>query len=72
MATDQVTRSHDATGNVMSRFHSNPILDMRTYQVEFAGGKDTELTVNIIAESMYTQCNSDNNEYLILDVQVDY
>ena len=45
-----VTRSQDAIGNVMGRSH--PILDTRTYQVEFAGGKVTELTANVIAESI--------------------
>ena len=45
---------------------------MRTYQVEFPEGKVIELTTNVIAESMYAQCNSDGNEYLLLDVLVDY
>ena len=42
------------------------------YQVEFAVGKVTELTTNIIAESMYTLCDADRNKYLILDLLVDY
>ena len=54
-------RSQDANGNMMGRSHTNPILDARTYQVEFAGGKVTELTANVIAESMYAQCDSDGN-----------
>ena len=41
------------------------------YQDEFAGGKVTELTTNIIAESMYAQCDIDGNEYLLLDALVD-
>ena len=36
-----VARSRDAYGNVMERFHTNPMLDTKMY----------------IAESMYTQCN---------------
>ena len=56
----------------MGRSHTNPILDTRTHQVEFAGDKITELTANVIAESMYTQCNADSNENLLLDVLVDY
>ena len=50
----------------------NPIMDNRMYQVEFAGGKVTELTPNFITESIYTQCDADGNEYLLLDVLVDY
>ena len=67
-----VARSRDAKGNVMGRSNTNPILDTRMYQVEFTGGEVTEFTANIIAESMYVQCNSDGNEYLLLDVIVDY
>ena len=54
-------------GNVIGRAHTNPILDTRMDQVEFAEGKVTELTTNIIAVSMYTQCNADENEYLFLN-----
>ena len=67
-----VARSRDANGNVMDRSHTNIILDMQTYQVEFAGGKVTELTANVITESMYTQCDSDGTEYLPLNMLVDY
>ena len=67
-----VARSRDANGNVMGRSHTNPILDTRTYQVEFTGGEVTELTTNVIAESMYAQCDSNGNEYLLLDALVDY
>ena len=55
----------------MGRSHANPILVTRTYKVEFAVGEVTELTINIIAESIYAQCNSDGNEYLLLDALVD-
>ena len=54
-----VARSGDAKGNVMGRSHTNLILDTRMYQVEFNGGQVTELTTNVIAESMYTQCNTE-------------
>ena len=37
-----VACSHDANVNVMGRAHTSPILDIRTYQVEFAGGEVTE------------------------------
>ena len=57
---------------MMGRAHTNPILNTRMYQVEFAGGKVTEFTANVIAESMYAQCNADGKEYLLLDVPVDY
>ena len=66
-----VASSCNASGNLMDRAHTNPILDTRMYQVEFVGGKVTELTTNIIAESIYAQCDGDRKEYL-LHVLVDY
>ena len=41
------------------------------YQVEFNVRYITELNTNIVAKLMYTQCNADENEYL-LDALVDY
>ena len=35
-------------------------------------GKVTVFTTNIIAESIYTQCDADRSEYLLLDLLVDY
>ena len=67
-----VARSQDANGNIVQRSHTNPALDMRMYQIKFTGGKVTELTTNVIDESMYAQCNADGNEYLLLDMLVDY
>ena len=54
-----VGRKKDANGSIMGRAHTNPILDSRIYQVDFSGGKVTELTINAIAESMYTHCHAD-------------
>ena len=56
-----VACNHDSNRNMMGRAHMNPILDIRTYQVEFAGGV-TELNANVIAKLMYTQCGADGNE----------
>ena len=52
-----VARSRDPNGNLMGRSHTNPIMDARMYQVEFTGAEVTELTANIITESMYAQCS---------------
>ena len=73
MARDHVVAwSHNANGNIMGRAYMNPNLDTRAYQVEFAEGEGTELTINIMAESMSTQCNADGTEDSLLDVLVDY
>ena len=57
-----VVRSHDANGNVISKSHTYPILNTRV----------TELMTDIIAESIFAQCNSDRNVYLLLEALVDY
>ena len=44
-----LTWSYDANGNIMDRAHMNPILDTRTYQVEFTEEDATELTANVLS-----------------------
>ena len=56
----------------MGKANSNPILDTRTYDVEFEDGDVTEFTANIIAENMYAQCDAEGNQYVLLDEIVDY
>ena len=53
--------SGDAKGNVIGRANANTIMDGRTYQVEFTGGKVTELTTNVIAQSMYIKYEDGKN-----------
>ena len=71
-SSNVVTQSHDANKNVLDRAHTNSILDTRLYQVEFAGGQVTELNANVIAESMYAQCDADWKEYLLLHLLINY
>ena len=52
--------------------NSNPILDTRTYEVEFPDGQKTEVAANIIAQNMYAQCDSEGNQYLLLAGIVDH
>ena len=42
-------------------------LEARVSMVEFYHSKVTELTLNIISESIYTQCDVDEIEYIWLD-----
>ena len=50
----------------------NPILDTCTYEVEFPDGQVAEYSANVIAENMYTQCDTEGNQYLLLDEIVDW
>lgn len=67
-----IGRKQDADGNPVGRANSNPILDTRHYEVEFQDGGVTELTANVIAESMYASCDEEGNEFLLMDGMVDF
>jgi hypothetical protein len=73
MSRGQVTKcKRDDNSNPIGRANDNPILDTREYIVEFDDRDVTELTANLIAKSMYTQCNPDGNQYVLLDDIIDY
>ena len=50
----------DADGNLIGRSNQNPILDTCLMRWNFLGGE-------IIAESMYAQCDVNGNDYLLLE-----
>jgi len=52
-----VGRRKTAEGQVRGKANKNPILDTRTYDVEFRDGEVKEYTANVIAENMYAQCD---------------
>ena len=47
-------------------------MDSLVYRVEFDDGDVCELTVNIIAESMYASWDADGNDYILFGSYVDY
>ena len=50
--------------------NENPILDTRSYDVEFPDGWESAFTANLIAESMYAQCYMDVNQQLLFKAVV--
>jgi hypothetical protein len=67
-----ISCKRDADGNTVGRAHDRPILDTRTYDIEFDNGTISELTANKIAECMYAQCDPGGNQYVLLDCFVDF
>ncbi len=65
-------RKRDRDGNPIGRANDNPILDTRSYIVNFDDGDQSELTINKIAESLYSQCDTDGNQYVLLEEIVDH
>jgi hypothetical protein len=58
-------REHD--GSLKGTEHPNPMLDIHMYEVELPDRQVAEYSANVIAENMYTQCNAEGNQYLLLD-----
>jgi hypothetical protein len=61
---------HD--GSLKGTEHPNPVLNTHTYEVEFLDGQVAEYSVTAIAENMYTQCNAEGNQHLLLDKIIDW
>ena len=64
--------AHDIDGNLTGKVNMNPLLDSRTYKVEFPDGRTAEFSANVIAEHMFMQCNPTGNQYLLLDSIIDH
>ena len=56
----------------MGSAHRNPALDTRVYEVRFPDKRTEELAANVIAETVYAQCDANGNQYVLLDAIVDY
>jgi hypothetical protein len=67
-----VRRKRDHLGNPTGRANANPILDTRSYIVQFEESDETELTANTIADAIYAQCDPDGNQYLLLEALIDH
>jgi hypothetical protein len=59
-------RKRDADGSLRGKAHSNPILDTRTYEVEFPDGQTAELAANVIAQNMYSMCDTEDNQFMLM------
>ena len=65
-------RKRDQEGLLHGVRNQNPILDTRTYDVEFPNGEEAEYAANVIAENMYAQCDAEGNQYLLMESLVDF
>ena len=65
-------RKRDVNGHLVGTRNDNPILDSRSYVVEFPDGSETEYTANMIAQNMWAQCDLEGHQYLLLESIVDH
>ena len=71
--TGKVTRKkRNPQGEAIGVANLNPILDTREYVVEFPDGAEMEYSANTIAEAMFTQCDLEGNQHLLMDSIVDF
>jgi hypothetical protein len=67
-----VKRKRDADGHPIGHSNSNPILDTRVYEVEFADGHIQAYAANVLAEAIYTQVDNEGNRFLLLQEITDH
>ena len=66
------SRARNAAGELVGTQNSNPILDTRVYTVEFPEGEHAEVSANVIAEHMFSQCDPDGRQFQLLQSIVDH
>jgi hypothetical protein len=64
-------RKRELDGTCKGRANVNPMLDSRTHNIEFPDGRSDEYTANFIAENMYVQCDTEGNQFNIMDCIID-
>ena len=58
-----IGRKRDQDGNYIGRAHKNPVLDSRKFTVRFNDGGEKDITFNLLAEHLYSQVDSEGNQY---------
>jgi hypothetical protein len=65
-------RARTEAGSLIGTGHSNPLFDTREYECIFDDGTVERYTANIIAENLYSQCDSEGHSFLVLKEIVDH
>ena len=65
-------QARDAKGELFGTRNSNPVLDTRSYEVDFPDGDVAEFTENVIAKNTLSQCNGAGNQYRVMSGIVDH
>ena len=60
-------RTRTDAGELFGQSNENPILDTRSYDVEFPDGTVSSYTANVIAMNMLAQCDEEGNHLATLD-----
>lgn len=67
-----VKRVRDGDGNLQGIRNDNPILDSRTYELEFADGSMAQYAANVVAENLYSQVDPEGRRFDVFQDIVDH
>jgi hypothetical protein len=67
-----VWRKRELDGTVKGQANANSMLDTRTYEIEFPGGRSDEYTSNVIAENIYAQCDAEGKQCNLTEGIIDH
>jgi hypothetical protein len=67
-----ICRKRNASGNLIGKSHSNPVLDTSVYEVMFDNGHVEAYNANLIAENVYARTNDEGHTIYLLDKIVDH
>ena len=59
-------RARGADGRPIGQQDDNPFLDTHMYEVRMLDGSSRELTYNVIAENLFSQCDSEGRQYQLI------
>ena len=59
-------------GEAKGAANTNPIIDTRTYDIEFPNGEITKYSANFIAENMFAQCDMRAKQFVLMAAFVDH
>ena len=65
-------RAKGPGGTDIGNANPEPILDAQMCVVEFPDGQEAEYTANAIAQAMYSQCDMEGNQFLLMECVTDH
>jgi hypothetical protein len=64
-------RLRDTEGHPIRTANNNPLLDTREYEVEFLDGHIESMSVNLIAQHLFSQVDEEGHRHVLLDDIID-
>ena len=61
-----IRRKTDPLGIPLGKYHANPLLDTREYEVELEDGTYDSYFANTIAENLWSQCDAEGRQFSII------